>query len=792
LNGSDGVGHYGAMQRTIRFVGAATIAVGLALVVSSPARAQGLVAPKVTRAANPEYPSGGHGDVEVVLELVVDPTGHVADAKVVASGGAAFDAAALGAARDLVFEPATRDGVPIAAQIPFAFRFVEPPPPPAHEPAPAPAPAAPRAPEPPAPPDSAIEVAVEGEQPPREATRHAIDGADARTMPGTNGDPLRAVEALPGVARPPGLSGLLIVRGSSPEDSEVFVNGAWVPFAYHFGGVTSIVPGDLLKSIDLYPGNFGPEYGRAVGGVVDMELRSPRKDRFGAMAQVDLLDGRAVVEGPLSARTRVLVAARRSWLDAWLGPLLRKNGTGVVTAPVYQDAQVMLEHDLTDRTTLRLTALGSDDRLALLLPSSSGGDLSATGDLSTVTSFVRVQLRSDTRLAGDGRWSNMIAWGPVWVRANAGAARVYEDFSVLEGRSDLRLKVVDSAHAVVGLDVREISASVTTELPPTPAAGEATDAPTFGRPLRQLAASGSFWWPGAYAMLDVAPIGAVHVLPGVRVDYGQDTRRWTIDPRLSARVTVAPDTTLKAGVGVYHEPPQPQQSIPPYGTPGLRSPWAAQTSAGVEQRIGSAVELSAEGFYNDLRDLVIAHASENATASGTAYGNDGSGRAYGLELLAKARVGRFRGWLSYTLSRSERSDGPGQPAHLFAYDETHVLSALGSYDLGLGWSVGARFRYVTGLPETPYVGGLVDLDAGSYAPVSGAQYAARLAPYDALDLRLEKEWDFRSWKLAAYVEVRNVYDAPNPEGTAYRYDYARSQPAAGLPILPIVGVRGEL
>src|SRR6185295_18623854 len=97
-------------------------------------------------------------------------------------------------------------------------------------------------------------------------------------IPGTNGDALRSVHDLPGVARPPGLDGALIVRGSSPRDSDVFIDGTEVPLVYHFGGLSSVVPSETLDRIDFYPGNFGPEFGRISGGVVDVGMKAPQKD----------------------------------------------------------------------------------------------------------------------------------------------------------------------------------------------------------------------------------------------------------------------------------------------------------------------------------------------------------------------------------------------------------------------------------------------------------------------------------------------------------------------------------
>jgi hypothetical protein len=338
-------------------------------------------------------------------------------------------------------------------------------------------------------------------------------------------------------------------------------------------------------------------------------------------------------------------------------------------------------------------------------------------------------------------------------------------------------------------------ADATIQQPPADFSGQHVSGPLFGRPSPLLHASGAFVRPGAYAMLDWSPVPAMHVLPGVRADYARDAESVTVDPRLSVRWDVRPGadrTTLKGGVGVYRQPPQPYQSIAPFGTPGVQAERAIHYGLRVEQALGAHVELSLEGFYKQLGDLVVP--TPNLTASGFSYRNAGDGRSYGSELMLRYKGdGRFFGWISYTLSRSERRDGPGQPTHLFQFDQTHSLTALASYQLGRGWEIGGRFRYVTGSPYTPLVGGVADSDAGAYSPIEGAPFSARSSAFNALDVRIEKTWTLgASAKLSAYVDVQNIYDRKNAEGQTYNFDYTRSQALAGLPILPVIGIRGEL
>jgi len=100
---------------------------------------------------------------------------------------------------------------------------------------------------------------------------------------------------------------------------------------------------------------------------------------------------------------------------------------------------------------------------------------------------------------------------------------------------------------------------------------------------------------------------------------------------------------------------------------------------------------------------------------------------------------------------------------------------------------------VSGNPSTPYVGGVADFDAGAYTPVQSTQlYSASDPAFHRLDVRLEKTWTFASWKLSGYLDVQNVYNRQNAEGAQYNYNYSRTQVVPGLPILPILGVRGEL
>ena len=409
------------------------------------ADASELVPPRLLETALPEYPpeEKARGAVAiVVLMLDIDDGGRVTRALVTTSGGPSFDSAALAAAARLHFAPASRAGGPIRSKIPFQFAFTL---------APEDADVGDAATADDDASSSFVDIEVRGERSPRETTKQVLERAEIATMPGTNGDALHAVENLPGVARPSGISSNLVVRGSGPQDTGVFADGVWLVNAFHFGGITSVVPTEVLERLDFYPGNFSPEYGRQMGGIIDLGIRSPRKDRFGGLVQFDLLDGRLLAEGPLGPTTRFLVAGRRSWVDAWLGSALRSAGAGVSIAPVYYDYQAMIEQDLSRSTTVRLLFFGADDRFALNVGSPSAGDPGLGGEVGQSETFLRLQARMDSRFSERTRWINMVSLGNNGEHFALGNNKADATYKVIDSRSDLRAQLSRSVTAVAGI-----------------------------------------------------------------------------------------------------------------------------------------------------------------------------------------------------------------------------------------------------------------------------------------------------------------------------------------------------
>ncbi len=619
--------------------------------------------------------------------------------------------------------------------------------------------------------------------PEREITRRSIEAEEMTKVAGTRGDPLRAVELLPGVARPAMGLGMIIVRGSSPGDSQVFLDGAPVYELYHLGGLTSFVNGSLLKRVDLYPGNFSTHYGRRIGGVIEAELRDPRTDGYHAIADINMIDASVLAEGPIGDKASFAIAGRRSYIDAWLGPVLKSTGAGVAATPVYTDWQAIATYKPNRNDKLRLIGYGSTDDLDVLIADPSGAPTNRDRiGVGNTMNRVRADW-SHTWPSVDQSLSLIV--GKRTYQIGLGAALAI-DADVLDvfGRADWKAAIGKHLELRWGLDVQRVVVDMNYNAPLiTQTEGNPDKSPPDSMHNTQFAGRGTMFRPAGFVEAAVSPVPALAIVAGVRVDRFGEISEWAVDPRATARYTLGA-TTFKGGVGRFSQPPAEGEALRGIGNPDLRAEHAMHYGLGVDQKLSERVSLGVEGYYKHLEDMIVAGPSGMRD-------NSGSGRIYGVEVAGRWQPGgRFSGFLSYSVSRSERNDAGMW--RLFDYDQTHILTLSGSEKLGHGWELGATFRLVSGNPETPVVGSIFDADADKYRPLYGAVNSARSSVFHRLDVRVEKQFRISGYRCAGYLDLQNAYNRQNREGTAYNFDYTQRSDTPGLPIIPSLGIKGEL
>ena len=391
-----------------------------------------------------------------------------------------------------------------------------------------------------------------------EETRQTLTKAELTTVPGTIGDPLRVLQNMPGVARAPFGLGLLIVRGANPTDTGVFIGGEPIPVLYHFLAGPSVFTANLIDKIDFYPGGFGVRYGRFIGGVVDVNIKSNVGRTLHGAVDINLRDSSAYVEGPVPGGVRTSFAARRSYIDAllpYLHPVagrldVRHRGSGLL------GLSGAGREGRPGRRAGRAARLrqqrqpgghrpGSDRRagveLAHRLSPRDGrmGHLARRMELAPVG---HLRLRRSELLDQHPRRATSATTASTGARTSAGASAP---------RSRCRRG--------------STSSSATTGRATTTCRFRATAAPS-ARPCRRRwstsPARSTTRRPPSTSRRSGTPCRALRLVPGLRLDYYHvvETDKFSFDPRLAFRWELTP-RLARQGRG-RHLPPASQPAVP--------------------------------------------------------------------------------------------------------------------------------------------------------------------------------------------------------------------------------------
>ena len=159
------------------------------------------------------------------------------------------------------------------------------------------------------------EVEVRSRAIPATVGRQTVGVMEIRRIPGSAGDALRALQALPGIGAASDFDGQLYIRGGAPEDNRFYLDRAPLFYPYHFGGLVSTVNSEILNRIDVYAGGFGAEFGADAQAVIDIYSRRGREDRIGGKFNINLLYSEGLLEGPIGSRGSWYLAGRRSYID---------------------------------------------------------------------------------------------------------------------------------------------------------------------------------------------------------------------------------------------------------------------------------------------------------------------------------------------------------------------------------------------------------------------------------------------------------------------------------------------
>ena len=602
--------------------------------------------------------------------------------------------------------------------------------------------------------------------------------------PGGNRDISRIVRSYPGVSFSPiGYRNDLIVRGGAPSENRFYLDGIEIPNINHFatqgasGGPVSILNADLIREVQFYTGAFPADKGGALSSVMDIRLRDGNADDNSFKATLGASEVSLSGSGHFGGNTTYLFSVRQSYLQLLFKVL------GLPFLPNYIDGQFKIKTRLSDRDEIVLLGLTGIDRMKL--NTDEKGE-----DAEYMLSYLpRIEQQTFTIGAAYKHYAgknvqtvslgyNYLANQNLKYRNNddSSADNLTLDLSSHEQKVSLRAenRTYGERWAFVeGVEAYYAKYDDNTFQRLYRSGGQVL--------LRQNTDLGIMGW-GAFASARYKTTDErLTATLGLRFDgcdYSSAMARFweTVSPTLSLSYRVLPQLAVNAAVGMYHQLPAYTalgytDETGAYVNKSLKYMRVVNANLGTEWNISRQVVVSVEGFFKRYSRVPLSVVDGIPLAcKGNDYGVVGNellvpeadGRAYGVEASMRWQVTcKLTYVASFTFFRSEYRSGSCAEYIASAWDNRFIANVSGTYELPHNWSIGAKLSAIGGSPFTPY-----DEDKSSWVEawdVQGRPYydytrynTGRLDAFAQLDVRVDKNYYFKGWRLGIYLDLQNV------------------------------------
>jgi Carboxypeptidase regulatory-like domain/TonB-dependent Receptor Plug Domain len=606
-------------------------------------------------------------------------------------------------------------------------------------------------------------------------------------------DPFRAVQALPGVSAAGNndFFAQLSVMGTPYSDVSTYIDGILVTQPFHGisnlaqGATLSLLTSETIEDVKLLPVAYPEQYGDAVGAALDIRTRDGSRTPPIFRVSLGLADSELLGEGQLGHNRRGswLVSARKSYL----GYLLRNRLDKTFTDVSFYDADLKLNYDLTPSQKVTFYGMGGHTLADLVNPPAQlqPGDFKrGTNDL--MLGRIGWHWAANPHLAVEARVAYLSAPLKEWDVDN----NVLDDYRDREWVEGGRVVWAWGADHVFegGWTARRVNGGF--------------EEPLFGKTFSTI---NTGWRNDGYAQQSSSFFGnRLHVVGSLRVDTASEFDIHPVSPQLSASLQVSHSTAMQFGVGRYNQFQFPAAPVFFGGTgcapDGDYLQTANHFSAGVEHRVSEHTRIKAM-FFDRQNERQLAY-SGCPQILPTGFASRGTNYSRGVQVVLQSRTAnRLSGWIGYTYTHARENMflyyQPPPGGTLVRYlstnfptleDQLHTLNAFASYRISPSVRLSAKFLYGSGFP----------IPSGTIVTIEGRPQlvgwnATRLSDYQRLDLRAEKDWAFRKWKLALYGEMLNLTNHYNPRYTQNGSNGGSKNVITeqGLPITPTAGVAFE-
>ena len=658
-----------------------------------------------------------------------------------------------------------------------------------------------------------------------------ITPAEIKSLPSTGGeaDLAQYLQVLPGVVFTGDQGGQLYIRGGSPVQNKVLLDGMIVYNPFHSIGLFSVFDTDILRNADVYSGGFNAEFGGRISSVMDVTTRDGNKNKFGGKVSASSFGAKLLLEGPIKKPSTIggsgssfIVSAKRSYLDQTSPTLYSHVNDGDGLPFNYTDLYGKLSFNNSNGSKLNLFGFRFQDDVRY----------QAISDLNWTTygagaNFVLIPGQTATLIEGNLAFSEY----EIGLTEDRDTSFVEQQNLSNEPR---RFSKVNSFN--LGLNFKYFMGDNEFKYG-VEVLGFRTEYSFFNtlglqfdqiENTTELAAFFSYKLKAKRLVLE----------PSLRGQYYASLSNFSIEPRIGAKYNITDDIRFKGAAGIYSQNLIAANSDRDVvnlfygflsGPENLQDEFTDENGevtalkhrlqkavhyiAGMEFDISKSMSLEVEGYIKDFTQLT--NTNRNMIFE------DGSnpeipdelkkdfiietGIAKGLDFVLKFNKKNYSIWGVYSILKTDRWDGIQTYAPIF--DRRHNLNFVGTYKFGSdqSWETSLRWNYGSALPFTPNAG------FGQYLPFEdgvGTDYLAenpdevfnilgelnsqRLTGYHRLDWNIKKLIHLNQDKEGKNLDknvieinagVTNVYDRQN----IFYVDRVTQEIVYQLPILPSLG-----
>jgi len=612
-------------------------------------------------------------------------------------------------------------------------------------------------------------------------------------------DPFRAVQTLPGVSAEGNneFFAEFSVMGAPSTSVSIYIDDVLVQNPFHEignfseGASLGLLTSEVVEDMKLLPAAYPEKYGDADGAALDVHTREGSRGSPLFRISAGIAASEILGEGSLGhdRKGSWLVSARKSYIN-----YLIRNRVQNSADVGYEDADVKLNYDLTPRQNVSLFATDGHTNMSMSDPAALVVDQYASGKSDFTLARAGWRFALNPRLLIDAHAAYIRE--PDELFNNANILLTKSDHREWVGGGGLTWAWAPDQVLQAGLAERQLKDSAT----------QTTQTMTGG--LQSYSYAGSGLRQSAYVQQASGLMqGRVHVLGSLRWDRFFSYLPQRFSPQIEMAIRLAHATELQFGAGRYTQFTQSAFGPPPGHCfqAAVLPPKSEHFSAAVEHRLDENTRIRLEAFQRmDFYTLGYGSSMSSSCPELQPLPNGTFEREYshGLQLVLQRRsANRLSGWLGYTLLKAQQRDFqipvPYKP-YVFGFnsgyyptleDQRHTLNVFATYRLRPTLNLSSKFLYGSGVP----------IPSGEFIQLSNGQYfatginATRLGVYERVDVRADKDWAFKSWKLTLYGEVLNLTNHYNARyafesGIDPNTGQALVKTLQGLPVTPTVGL----